>query len=275
MTRLFAAALASALSLFVANSPAFAQQHPGDRWAQTGTMDGRIEPGDRTFQDGTRHDLMIFEGKAGEKVDLTMTAADFAPCMMLVNGDSGKELTSSAKSSDPRVSKISATLPVDATWTVIAYSCDARNAGSYRIRFDSSLTHVDPNAPSPDDGPTFLFSQTRMPCTALRRDNLTAARFDSSSSIEGLYVKFFCFPLSAGETIHYLYRYDSAADMSGAVFADGSVPSNFARKYEGQSTLTGSFTARQSGNYVLMVGTRGRIVDGGLINVMISTSPRW
>ncbi|NES18619.1 MAG: serine protease, partial [Symploca sp. SIO3E6] len=104
----------------------------------TGRLDqsSNVLPFDNSF-----FDLYIFEGRAGQRVQIEMISEQINPYLILLNSQ-GQEIAQDNDSGGAANSRIVVTLPVDGVYLLMANAYEAGQAGSYRLRAEVTAASV-------------------------------------------------------------------------------------------------------------------------------------
>lgn len=139
-----APALALAATLLLA--PASLQAQEGwnlpidrDRMIRAGeTRSSSLEGGDRALGDGSFFEAWFFEGRAGQRVTITMRSGGFDTFLAVGrhNGDVIESNDDEGEGSSTD-SKLSITLPADGMYVIRANSLEAGKSGEYRISLEA------------------------------------------------------------------------------------------------------------------------------------------
>jgi len=115
------------------------------------TTNGRLTPGsDERLGDGSLYDLIEFEGRRGQHVELSLDSEDFDPVLALYFQDDG-ELTHLSEDDDSGEgvnSLIRINLPYTGTYVALANALNEDDLGAYQLKIraiEESLTSM-PNA---------------------------------------------------------------------------------------------------------------------------------
>lgn len=111
-------------------------------------MDGTFSPGELTAQsptleDDSFFDVYVFEGRAGQQVELAMQSQDVDSYLILLGPD-GELVAEDNDSLGNGHAGIALTLPADGVYTVLANTYEAGDTGRYQI--GGLLTDADQNA---------------------------------------------------------------------------------------------------------------------------------
>jgi len=117
----------------------------------TGRLDQRsnILPFDNSF-----FDLYIFEGRAGQRVQIDMISEQINPYLILLNSQS-QEIAQDNDSGSAANSQIIVTLPGDGIYLLMANSYEAGQAGAYRLRAQVTTASVGNSS----NGANFILQQ--------------------------------------------------------------------------------------------------------------------
>jgi hypothetical protein len=98
-------------------------------------VEGVLETGDLVLsEDQSLYDRYTFNGRAGQRVGITLESLDFDPYMVLQSPNNEKiEENDDYDEFNPSAGLI-VTLPTDGSYTVIANGYDAQSQGRYRLK---------------------------------------------------------------------------------------------------------------------------------------------
>lgn len=96
------------------------------------TEKSQILPVDNSF-----FDLYSFEGKAGQRVTIDMKSEEIDSYLILL-GPNQQEITQDDDSGGNKNARITVTLPVDGTYTILANSYEARQSGAYNLELKAT-----------------------------------------------------------------------------------------------------------------------------------------
>lgn len=218
-------------------------------------VDGRLEPGDETREDGSYQDLHRFEVRAGERVTVTVESDDFDAILWVTGPGSFSEFNDDAEGRNPR---ISATLPAAGTYTAIVNSFGAgATEGAYRIRIQRGSGTSSP-APSTGSGTTRPSAGAGSNAgTTLAFGRSLTGRLQSGDQAhnDGSYIDYYTFTGRAGQTVTIRL---TATDFDPYLFLTG--PNNFSESNddadgEPNSRLTVRLPA--NGTYRVAVNSYG------------------
>lgn len=102
------------------------------------TEKSSILPVDNSF-----YDLYSFAGKAGQRVTIDMRSQEIDSYLILL-GPNQRDIAQDDDSGGGKNARITVTLPVDGTYTILANSYEARQSGSYTLELKAS----DPSEPT-------------------------------------------------------------------------------------------------------------------------------
>ncbi|NJM22610.1 MAG: hypothetical protein HC907_29835 [Richelia sp. SM1_7_0] len=104
-------------------------------------INGSLSNGDRILKDGSFADVYQFQGKKGQQVVIEMTSQKINPVLSLyqvVESTEGEQFTPIAENDDRGPgdfnAQITATLPADGVFLLIANSLDRGEIGDYSLR---------------------------------------------------------------------------------------------------------------------------------------------
>lgn len=104
-------------------------------------INGSLSKGDRTLEDGSFADVYQFQGRKGQQVVIEMTSQKINSVLILyqvVESAEGEQLTPIAKNDDKGPgdfnAQITATLPADGVFLIMANSLDRGEIGDYSLR---------------------------------------------------------------------------------------------------------------------------------------------
>lgn len=106
--------------------------------------------------DNSFFDVYSFEGKAGERVDISMSSSEVDAYLILV-GPGGREVAQDDDSGGGTNARIIATLPADGTYLVVANSYEAGQSGNYNLQVRSVSGNASNRANRSD---TFLLRES-------------------------------------------------------------------------------------------------------------------
>lgn len=109
----------------------------GDLLANGGNVSGRLAQGDPQLSSGEFTREYSFQGRAGQRVDLTLRSTDFDPYLML----RGPGNFSEDNDDDPAGgtnSRLTATLPADGRYTVTVTSYQPGETGAFNLRMNGA-----------------------------------------------------------------------------------------------------------------------------------------
>lgn len=101
-------------------------------------VSGSLDASDPTLPDSSHYDQWTYDGRAGEKVKITLESSDFDAFLLLAR-DAGGQIEMLGQDDDGAGgsnAQISAELPADGTYLVLANSYGADGAGSYSLRLE-------------------------------------------------------------------------------------------------------------------------------------------
>lgn len=105
---------------------------------------GVLSSGDEQFSTGSYFDSYKIEGSAGQRVSISLDSSDFDTFVGLFDDDGNPVATNDDASDTNLNSYLSATLPHNGTYTVIATSYESQGSGDYRM----SLRNFSPPTPA-------------------------------------------------------------------------------------------------------------------------------
>jgi serine protease Do len=124
-------------------SPQEAASAEGRKPKQIGTdgrpVNGKLEKGDNTLQDGSYVDLYYFKASAGQQVTIEMNSKDFNPSLFLFGIKDDGSLTDKAIAENDDAgpgnfnSLITVTIPADGNYALFAKSKSRGETGNYQI----------------------------------------------------------------------------------------------------------------------------------------------
>lgn len=101
-------------------------------------VSGSLDASDPTLPDSSHYDQWTYDGRAGEKIKITLESSDFDAFLLLAR-DAGGQIEMLNQDDDGAGgtnAQISAELPADGTYLVLANSYGADGAGSYTLRVE-------------------------------------------------------------------------------------------------------------------------------------------
>jgi len=92
---------------------------------------GRLGPGDRTLSDGSYFQEFPFQGRAGQRVVITLSSPDFDTYLLLV--DEAQDIVAENDDANRNTtnSELAVTLPRDGIYTVVVNAYDSRGQGQF------------------------------------------------------------------------------------------------------------------------------------------------
>ncbi len=123
------------------------ERSPGKLQPQPVTLNGsvitgRLSQGSNILPfDNSFFDLYIFEGRAGEQVQIDMSSREINPYLILLDAN-GKEIAQDNDSGSTANSRIVATLPADGIYLLMANTYKAGQIGSYRLRAEVTAASI-------------------------------------------------------------------------------------------------------------------------------------
>ena len=105
-------------------------------------LTGRLGRGSNVLPfDNSFFDLYIFEGRAGQRVQIEMSSQEIDPYLILLNSN-GKEVAQDNDSGGAGNSRIVASLPADGIYLLMANAYEAGQVGSYRLRAEVTAASI-------------------------------------------------------------------------------------------------------------------------------------
>lgn len=101
-------------------------------------VSGSLDASDPTLPDSSHYDQWTYDGRAGEKIKITLESAEFDAFLLLAR-DAGGQVEMLGQDDDGAGgtnAQISAELPADGTYLVLANSYGANGAGAYSLRVE-------------------------------------------------------------------------------------------------------------------------------------------
>lgn len=130
-------------------------------------LSGRLAQGDERLSSGEFTREYSFQGRAGDRVDLTLRSSDFDPYLML-RGPGGYSEDNDDDPAGGTNSRLTATLPADGRYTVTVTSYEPGETGAFNLRMngaDGGRTIADvadtPVRPRGGNGPVLNVGETR------------------------------------------------------------------------------------------------------------------
>jgi hypothetical protein len=135
-------ALAAAVALLGGFVPAcLAAQMPTTPLLRAGqSVAGQIEEDDAELQDGSFYDAYEFEGRAGERITITLRSGDFDTYLHLMSGET--RIAHDDDGAGGTDSRIVVTLPATGKYLVVANSMEKGKTGGYTLQLESNRSGV-------------------------------------------------------------------------------------------------------------------------------------
>lgn len=102
------------------------------------TVTGRLDTSDPTMDDGSRYDVWTYDGRAGERITITMRSSQMDPYLILAR-EQGGELTKLSENDDGAGgtdARITMELPADATYLIYANTFSSEHVGDYMLALE-------------------------------------------------------------------------------------------------------------------------------------------
>lgn len=101
-------------------------------------VSGSLEASDPMLPDSSHYDQWTYDGRAGEKIKITLESTDFDAFLLLARDAGGRieMLDQDDDGAGGTNAQISAELPADGTYLVLANSYGSAGAGSYSLRVE-------------------------------------------------------------------------------------------------------------------------------------------
>jgi tetratricopeptide (TPR) repeat protein len=96
-------------------------------------VEGVLEAGDATLDDGSLYDIHPIEGQAGQAITIRLESNDFDTYLMLIDSEGQEIAANDDVSSSTTDSQLTVALPADGTYGVVANALDESGRGSYRL----------------------------------------------------------------------------------------------------------------------------------------------
>ena len=103
---------------------------------------GALEVTDPRLRDGSHYDLWTYQGRRGERIQISMESSDFDTYLMLGRETDGQQtiLQEDDDGGEGTNSQIAAELPEDGEYVIVANSYSAGQMGRYTLRIDAQAT---------------------------------------------------------------------------------------------------------------------------------------
>jgi len=122
-------------------------QSPADQPISVGeTVRGDLRAGDRKADDGSLLDSFTFQGRAGQRISVTLRSTDFDAYLHLVRD--GQPLESDDDGAGQSDAQINFTLPATGTYQLWANTLEANESGGYSLSLTQTFANVGPT-PAP------------------------------------------------------------------------------------------------------------------------------
>lgn len=123
-------------------------------------VNARLEQGDNLLTaDNSFFDVYRFQGRAGQRVRLEMASNAIDPYLILL-GPNGEEVAQDDDSGSNQNALITATLPRNGTYLIIANSSEAGQTGPYQIRASLGGTPAAANPANPPNRSSVVLQQS-------------------------------------------------------------------------------------------------------------------
>jgi CHAT domain-containing protein/Flp pilus assembly protein TadD len=96
-------------------------------------VEGVLEAGDATLDDGSLYDIHPIEGQARQAITIRLESNDFDTYLMLIDSEGQEIAANDDVSSSTTNSQLAVTLPADGTYGVVANALDESGRGGYRL----------------------------------------------------------------------------------------------------------------------------------------------
>jgi len=115
--------------------PTMATPHPIEPNTQ---VTGKLDDEDPTADDGSYYDLWTYEGRAGERLKITMNSEAFDTYVAIGRMENGtfNELGSNDDGPEGTNSQLEVTLPANGTYTIRAKALSGENEGDYTLKVE-------------------------------------------------------------------------------------------------------------------------------------------
>ena len=156
---------------------------------------GRLEPGDRTLDDGSYYDAFNFNGNAGQRLRIELSSTEFDAYLILLDPSGQPVAENDDRSQGDNNSVLSVTLERSGEYKIITNSYDNRGRGNY------SLTVVDLGSNNDNDTTSETPDNTTSTTTSTRQPRAMSLTGDLATLAEAdrLYLQG---QISAAETIY-------------------------------------------------------------------------
>ncbi|NJL89039.1 MAG: trypsin-like serine protease [Coleofasciculaceae cyanobacterium SM2_1_6] len=102
--------------------------------------------------DNSFYNIHSFEGRRGQQIEVEMSSQEFIPYLFIINPDQEVLAQTDTTPTNNRTIRLSATLPADGTYLILANTSQEGETGSYTLRASlNGSTATNPN-PSPSSG---------------------------------------------------------------------------------------------------------------------------
>jgi tetratricopeptide (TPR) repeat protein len=101
-------------------------------------VEGTLEDTDETLSDGSLYDIYIFEGQAGQAVNISLQSQEFDTYLLLLDSQD-REIGRNDDSAGSTNSQLTLTIPADDIYQIVANAYDARGHGRYRLIVNEAI----------------------------------------------------------------------------------------------------------------------------------------
>ena len=96
-------------------------------------VEGVLEEGDRTLEDGSLYDVYPIEGQAGQTLSIRLESSDFDTFLTLVDAQGQKTAQNDNISTINTDSRLTVTLPANGTYSTVTNAFDKTGRGRYQL----------------------------------------------------------------------------------------------------------------------------------------------
>ena len=96
-------------------------------------VEGVLEEGDRTLEDGSLYDVYPIEGQAGQTLSIRLESSDFDTFLILVDAQGQKTAQNDNISTINTDSRLTVTLPANGTYSTVTNAFDKTGRGRYQL----------------------------------------------------------------------------------------------------------------------------------------------